>query len=119
MSKPMKCKYCGAAATVEGNGWRAACGSWDFGHGLWYRGDGCYLRCVWRSQGLELDKLRQRIDAAIKALQDIPRCKVYAVDQSGVCYKQSEQGHWVQQDDLAGVVEILRGNSPTISEGSM
>jgi hypothetical protein len=103
MIEPMKCKYCGAAATVEGKGWRADCGSWQFGR-EWHRGEGCYLR----SKVAECDELRQRIDAAIIRAE---RAIVFGLTLEGdiLC---------VFARDLDEVVEILRGNSPTISEGS-
>jgi hypothetical protein len=66
----------------------------------------------------DLVEVYRRIDAAIKALQGIPRCEVYADDQFGIFDERNEHGEWVQCDDLADVVEILRGNSPTILEGS-
>ena len=69
MSGLLECKYCGAAAEAAGKGWLAECGSWDFGR-EWNRSDGCYLRCAWRSQGLELDKLRQQLDAAIRHIAE-------------------------------------------------
>ena len=107
MSGVLECKYCGAAAEAEGKGWLAECGSWEFGRD-WNRSDGCYLRCAWRSQGLELDKLRQRIDAAVSRAEQAIQ---FGLTREGdiLC---------VFARDLDEVVEILRGNAPAISEGS-
>ena len=73
MGEPMKCKYCGADAIAHDNGfvngWRAACGSWDFGYGLWSRGEGCYLR----SKVAECDELRKQVREAVKRLEELPR----------------------------------------------
>jgi hypothetical protein len=113
MSNQSTCKWCGADAITHDNGWRAACGSWDFGWGLWSRGEGCLLR----SKVAECDELRQRIDAAVKALQDITRHEVDADDQFGILSEYNEHGHWVEWDDLDDVVKILRRNAPTNSEG--
>ena len=66
----------------------------------------------------ERDILRQRIDAAIKALEDITRHDVDVDDQFGVLSEYNERGHWVEWDDLEDVVEILRGNSSKNSESS-
>jgi hypothetical protein len=65
-----------------------------------------------------IESLRQRIDAAVKALQGIPRCEVYADDQFGIYDEQNEHGEWVPWLDVEDVVEILSGNSPTNLEGS-
>jgi hypothetical protein len=74
MNEPMKCKYCGAAAaTAEGKGWLAACGSWDFGYGLWSRGEGCYLR----SKVAECDELRKQVREAAKRLAALDRVNFY------------------------------------------
>jgi hypothetical protein len=43
---------------------------------------------------------------------------VYADDQFGIYDERNEHGEWVQWDDVAEVVEILKGNSPIISESS-
>ena len=106
MGEPTKCKHCGADARADDYGWRAECGSWDFGYGLWSRGDGCYLRCAWRSQGLELDELRKRIDAAISRAG---QATVFGFEHSSV--------RCVFASNLVEVVEILRGNGPINSEG--
>jgi len=66
----------------------------------------------------DLVEVYRRIDAAVKALQDIMRHEVDADDQFGIIDERNEHGEWVQWDDVADVVEILRGNSPAISEGS-
>jgi len=66
----------------------------------------------------DLVEVYRRIDEAVKALQDITRCEVYADDQCGIYDERNEHGHWVQWDDVAHVVEILRGNSPVNPEGS-
>ena len=66
----------------------------------------------------DLAGVYRRIDAAVKALQNIPRCEVYADDQFGIVDERNEHGEWVQWDDLAEVVEILTGNSPTNLESS-
>ena len=73
MSEPMKCKYCGADAITHDNGWRAACGSWDFGWGLWSRGEGCLLR----SKVAECDELRQQVREAAKRLAALDRVNFY------------------------------------------
>jgi hypothetical protein len=54
-----------------------------------------------------IESLRQRINAAVKALQDITRGKVYADNQFRICYKRNEQGQPAQRDDVDDVVEIL------------
>jgi len=66
----------------------------------------------------DLVDVYRRIDAAVKALQSIPRCEVHADDQFETYDERNEHGEWVQWDDLAEVVEILAGNSPINSEGS-
>jgi hypothetical protein len=66
----------------------------------------------------DLTEVYRRIDAAVKALQDIPRCEVYADDQFGICDERNEHGEWVQWDDIEDVVEILTANSPINLEGS-
>jgi hypothetical protein len=66
----------------------------------------------------DLTEVYRRIDAAVKALQGIPRCEVYADDQFGIYDERNEHGEWVQWDDIEDVVEILKGNTPTNSEGS-
>jgi hypothetical protein len=66
----------------------------------------------------DLAGVYRRIDAVVKALQDIPRCDVYADDQFGIVDERNEHGEWVQWNDVAEVVEILKGNSPTKLEGS-
>jgi hypothetical protein len=68
LSERLKCKFCGAAAKAEGEGWRAECGSWEFGRDAWDRSNGCYLRCAWRTQALELDELRQQVREAVGRL---------------------------------------------------
>jgi hypothetical protein len=112
VSEPIKCKYCGTDAIahddVFASGWRAVCGSWDFGHGLWGRGEACYWRCAWRLRGLELDELRQRIDAAISRAGRAVQFGLTPCD-GVVC---------VFASDLDDVVKILAGNSPINSESS-
>ena len=66
----------------------------------------------------DLAGVYRRINAAVKALQDIPRCEVYADDQFGIYDERNEHGEWVPWLDVEDVVEILRGNSPTILESS-
>jgi len=66
----------------------------------------------------DLVEVYRRIDAATKALQDITRHEVDADDQLGILSEYNEHGEWVQWDDVADVVEILTGNSPTNLEGS-
>jgi len=66
----------------------------------------------------DLTEVYRRIEEAIKALQAIPRCEVYADDQFGIVDERNEHGHWVQWDDIEDVVEILKGNCPTNLEGS-
>ena len=116
MSGLLECKYCGAAAEAEGKGWLAECGSWELGR-EWNRSDGCYLRCAWRSQSLEFDKLRKRIDAAVKALQGMTRHEIEPDDQFGIVDERNEHGEWVKWVDVEDVIEFLT-NSPTISESS-
>jgi hypothetical protein len=65
------------------------CGTWEVP----------YEGVVYRNSLCERDALRKRIDAAVKALQDM------IVDE--------QHGKWVQWDELAEVVKILTGNSPT------
>jgi len=108
MSEAMKCKYCGAAASIHDGIIFGQCGTWQvLCSGVVYRNSLC-----------ERDALRKRIDAAVKALQDITRHEVDADDQFGVVDERNKHGDWVQWDDLAEVVEILRGNSPVNPEGS-
>jgi len=66
----------------------------------------------------DLVEVYRRIDAAVKALQGITRHEIEPDDQFGILSEYNEHGEWVQWDDLADVVEILRGNHPTNSEGS-
>jgi hypothetical protein len=89
MTEPMKCKYCGDDAIAHND----VFANW---------------RCAWRWRGLELDKLRQRIDAAISRAGQAVQ---FGLTREGdtLC---------VFARDLDDVVEILRGNSPTISESS-
>jgi len=68
VSEPLRCKFCGAAAKAEGEGWRAECGSWEFGRDAWDRSNSCYLRCAWRTQAMELDKVRQQVREAVGRL---------------------------------------------------
>ena len=65
-----------------------------------------------------IESLRKRIDAAVKALQGMTWHEVEPYDQFGIVDERNEHGEWVQWDDIEDVVEILKGNSPTISEGS-
>ena len=108
MSEQSTCKWCGAKATVLHRNIFSHCGTWiSTSH-----------HAVSRSARCERDELRQQIDAAVKALQDIPRCEVYADDQFGIYDERNEHGEWVQWDELDDVVEILKGNSPINLEGS-
>jgi len=108
MSNQSTCKYCGAAADIKDGIIFGQCGTWQVpSNGLVYRDSIC-----------EREELRQRIDEAVKALQGITRCEVYADDQFGIIDERNEHGEWVQWDDLADVVKILRGNSPINLESS-
>jgi hypothetical protein len=101
MSEAMKCKYCGAAANIKDGMIFGQCGTWEVScNGVVYRNSLC-----------ERDALRKRIDAAVKALQDITRYEVDTVDHFGTLFEQNEHGEWVQWDDLANAVKILTGNS--------
>jgi hypothetical protein len=73
---------------------------------------------VYRNSLCERDALRQRIDAAVKALQGMTRHEIEPDDQFGIVDERNEHGEWVQWDDVAEVIEILRGNSPANLEGS-
>jgi hypothetical protein len=46
------------------------------------------------------------------------RHEVEPDDQFGILSEHNEHGHWVEWDEIEDVVEILKGNSPTISESS-
>jgi hypothetical protein len=91
-----KCKFCG----VEAGKYAASypCGSW-------HTSDDAVIH---RSTRCERDELRQRFDAAIIRAERAIR---FGLTREGdiLC---------VFARDLDEVVEILRGNSPTISEGS-
>jgi hypothetical protein len=66
----------------------------------------------------DLVEVYRRIDAAVRALQDITRHEVEPDDQFGILSEHNEHGHWVEWDEIEDVVEILKGNSPIISESS-
>jgi hypothetical protein len=101
MTGKNKCKWCGAEGSKHAVSY--SCGSWHTSNGLWSQGIACRDLCeqlrLQHEQTIEI--LRKRIDAALKVLNRI-----------------SEFGDWVQWDDVADVVEILTGNSPTNLEGS-
>ena len=101
MSEPLKCRFCGAGANDVDGLIFANCGTWVY----------TYDNTISRSTRCERDALRKRIDEAVKALQDIPRCEVYADDQFGIVDERNEHGEWVQWDDVEDVVKILTGNS--------
>jgi len=109
MSEQSTCKWCGAKVVVLHRNTFSHCGTWisTSNHAI-----------IRRSARCERDELRQRIDAAIKALQDISRFKVYAYDEFVINDRRHEHGEWVQWDDLDDVAKILRGNSPTNQESS-
>ena len=81
VSEPLRCKFCGAAAKAEGEGWRAECGSWEFGRDAWDRSNSCYLRCAWRTQAMELDKVRQQVREAVGRLAALDHVEL--VDSPG------------------------------------
>jgi len=113
-----KCRFCGVKAGKYAFSY--PCGSWRTSDRQWTQGVACrdlgeQLR-LQHEQTIEI--LQKRIDAAVKALQGIPRCEVYADDQFGIYDERNEHGEWVPWLDVEDVVEILRGNSPTILESS-
>ena len=108
MIEQSRCKWCGAAADIKDGMIVGHCVTWEVScNGAVYRNSLC-----------ERDALRQRIDAAIAALQGVTRFKVYAYDEFVIDDRRHEHGEWVQWDDLDGVVKILRGNSPANLESS-
>ena len=108
MSNQSTCKWCGAKATVLHRNTFSHCGTWI----------STINHAVSRSARCERDELRRRVNAAVKALQGMTRHEVEPDDQFGILSEHNEHGHWVEWDEIEDVVEILKGNSPTISESS-
>jgi hypothetical protein len=91
-----KCKWCGAKATVLHRNIYSHCGTWI----------STSNHAVSRSARCERDELRRRVNAAVNVLERaIQLCFTLGTD----C---------LQESDLDGVIEILRGNTPTNLEGS-
>ena len=108
MSNQSTCKYCGAAADIKDGIIFGQCGTWQVpSNGLVYRDSIC-----------EREELRQRIDAAVKALQYMTRHEIEPDDQFGIVDERNEHGEWVKWIDVEDVIEFLTVNAPTNLESS-
>lgn len=109
--RPDKCRWCGAAIKsrdIEPGLVVFACDSWVENDGREYQ----WIKC-------KLIIAERRIAAAVAAIETIDRYSIEGVYDFGAIGKYDKKGDWLHFEDLETVLDVLQGNSPEGSEGSI